>query len=124
MNDLLFDESMEVPEERDLCLPSERQRVESPKTKSSKLTLDKGYIKKKDIEDFNKSCKSSQDISSPLFKDNPEFFFLMKKIHVAFAKHIKREREKDRKSEEAKTRDRINSASTEFRLLPLLRKVS
>lgn len=56
MSHSLFDD-MEVPDEMDMKLPTERKLVNSPKTKSSKLCLDKGFVKKQDRVDFMQTCK-------------------------------------------------------------------
>lgn len=110
---------MDVPDETDCLSPTDRNRIDSPKTKSSKLCFDKGYLKAKDKDLFIEGYKwkSSVDICSPLRKDSTEFGNLMKVINQESSRKVVPQRS-------AFQRKRIKSFNNEFKLLPLLRKVS
>lgn len=112
MNQNFQDECFEVPDERDLDLPTDRKEVTSPSPKSSKLCVDKGFVKVEDLESFcnTSKYKSSQNVLSPLAKNHASNFgdAVMKS---------------NPKRMDAR-RVRVNSVSNEFKLVPLLRKVS
>lgn len=120
MSQLIFDDNMEVPEEREVCLPSERRETTSPRTKASKLWLDKGYVKQQDKSNFIlvSKCKSSINVCTPLKSDTSNCSDLLKMIRAGSNKHFLHEQAHEHRS-------RINSVSgTGFQLVPLLRKVS
>lgn len=117
MNHFLFEDDLEVPDEGDSKVSSDSKQVGSPKTKSSKLWLDKGFLKEKDRAFFAESWRSSQNVWSPLIKNKSSFWDLMDKIQQASSKYRVRHKKLN-------SRKRIMSASGDFKLIPLLRKVS
>ena len=107
-----------MPEERDIEIGKKKKTVSSPKTKTSKLWVDKGYLKFNDMEELLHTWKykSSNDILQ--HKENEK---------ISFSHFIRNKfgKENDSKVIQPKMwRKRIQSFNNEFKLLPLLRKVS
>jgi hypothetical protein len=120
-----------------------KDNIESPTTNSSKLCMDKGFVTDRESEFFvgqelykshnideaydspesldehvvGKQRKSSHNIINHLVFSGPDFVDIMKKMRL----------NKSRKPQEKRTfkgRKRIMSYNKEFKLVPLLRRMS
>lgn len=113
----LFDD-LDVPEERDIEVGTTRKNVSSPKTKTSKLCFDKGYMKLGDKEKFLHACKFQSSVNVLFGVENrAENFAGSVKTREALRKHATDVKLKN-------YRKRLQSLDNEFKLVPLLRKVS
>lgn len=110
---------MDVPEERDIEIGTKKKNVSSPKTKTSKLWIDKGHLKINDMEELLHTCKYKSSNNIIVKKEDPKLSF------GNFIKDKFWDNENEKENIQLKPcRKRILSFNNEFQLVPLLRKVS
>jgi hypothetical protein len=137
------EDEFDIPCELEGNLQVNKNLIESPTTNSSKLCVDKGFVTDRGSEFFvghhlyksenidvdyespealdelvvAKQRKSSHNLSNHLVFSGPDFFDIMKKMRL----------NKSKRPQEGRTfkgRKRIMSYNKEFKLVPLLRRMS
>jgi hypothetical protein len=138
-----FEDEFGIPCELEGNQTVNKNRIESPTTNSSKLCMDKGFVTDRESEffvgnqlyeshnidavfdspesldehAFAKQRKSSHNLSNHLVFSGPNYFDIMKRMRLKKSRRPKEERS-------FKGRKRIMSCNKEFKLVPLLRRMS